>query len=77
MTVKTSLTINGITLSKSDRKSKKYKAVFNDGTVSHFGHSAYEHYKDSTGVGAWSHRDHGGEKRRANYQRRGEEQEEP
>ena len=44
--------------------------VFSDGTVVHFGHSAYEQFKDSTGAEAWSHKDHGDEKRRANYHKR-------
>lgn len=29
---------------KSDKSTKKYKAVFNDGTVTHFGASGYEDY---------------------------------
>ena len=70
MTVKASNTIKGITLSKSTNKNKKYKATLKDGTVVHFGHSAYEQVKDTNGVGAWSHMNHGDEKRRENYHKR-------
>ena len=63
-------TKDGITYSKSDKKDKKYKAVFKDGTTVHFGHSSYQQLKDTTGVGAWSHKDHGGVKRRDNYHKR-------
>ena len=61
---------NGITLSKSDKKDKKYEAVFKDGTTVHFGHSSYELFKGSTGVGAWYHKDHGDKARRDNYHKR-------
>ena len=61
---------NGITFSKSDKTDKKYKAVFKDGTTIHFGHKDYEHFKDSTGAGAWSHKDHGDKAMRDNYHKR-------
>ena len=61
---------DGITFFKSSRPLKKYKAVFGDGTVIHFGYSAYQHVRDSTGLGAWSHKDHGDLKRRANFRAR-------
>ena len=63
-------TKDGITFSKSDKKDKKYKADFKDGTTVHFGHSSYEHFKDTTGVGAWSHKDHGDKAMRENYHTR-------
>ena len=56
---------------KSKRKNKKYKAIVRgrDGSerAVHFGDSRYGHYKDTTGVGAWSGKDHGDRKRRENY----------
>jgi len=62
---------------KSTRKNKKYTAFVKDGDKIfkvHFGDARYEHYKDTTGVGAWSHKDHLDEKRRKNYRRRHEAQ---
>ena len=35
-----------------------------------FGHSDYEHYKDTTGVGAWSHKNHLDKERRKRYRAR-------
>ena len=52
----------------STRQHKKYMAVFDDGRPSvHFGDSRYQQYKDSTGVGKYSHLNHGDAQRRANY----------
>lgn len=33
-----------ISIDNSDRINKRYKATFNDGTITHFGHDAYENY---------------------------------
>lgn len=60
---------------KSNRKHKKYDAILKhrhtgrQRTVS-FGDVRYEHFKDSTGIGAWSHKDHGDAKRRKSYRQR-------
>ena len=70
MTNKATNTKDSITFSKSGKKDKKCKAVFKDGTIVHFGPSSCEHFKDTTGVGAWSHKDHGDAKRRGNYHKR-------
>ena len=55
---------------KSSRKGKKYKATFPDGKVVHFGASAYQHFKDSTGLGLYAHKDHGDPARRKNFWKR-------
>ena len=52
-------------------RGKKYKAFVVDSagkrrTIS-FGSSSYEHYKDSTGVGMWSRKDHGDKSRQRSY----------
>lgn len=59
---------------KSHKPTKKYNAVFLDNKgktkkVS-FGDTRYQHYKDSTGLGAWSHLNHNDEKRRNLYRLR-------
>jgi len=48
---------------------KKYKVRVKGKTVQ-FGHVEYEHYKDKTPLGAWSHKDHGDKRRRSNYRKR-------
>ena len=53
--------------SKSTRLGKKYSVITPTGKTVHFGSSASDHYKDSTGLGAWSHKDHKDTKRRASY----------
>jgi hypothetical protein len=45
-------------IKKSDKKDKKYKAVFKDKII-HFGDKRYEHYKDRTPIKAFSNKDHG------------------
>lgn len=55
------------TFTKSTRAGKKYKVVTPGGKTVHFGASAMGHYKDRTGVGAWSHKDHGDDVRRKSY----------
>lgn len=53
---------------------KKYTAILPNGKKVHFGHTAYEHYKDSVprnlGGGIWSHKDHMNKDRRRNYRKR-------
>lgn len=52
----------------------KYTAIMKDGTKVNFGHKKYQQYKDSVpvsmGGGLWSHKNHGDEIRRKNYQSR-------
>ncbi len=60
---------------KSHVAGKKYDAILWNKRAGRerrvpFGDAHYEHYRDSTGVGLWSHRDHGDVGRRANYRRR-------
>ena len=53
----------------SDRKDKKYKVYYNNKWI-HFGNKNYQHYKDNTGLGVYSHLDHKDKKRRTSYQAR-------
>ena len=53
----------------SDRKDKKYKVYYNNKWI-HFGNKNYQHYKDSSGLGIYSHLDHKDKKRRASYRAR-------
>jgi len=60
---------------KSPKKGKKYRAIIKNklnGKLKNidFGSSLYQHYRDSTGLNLWSHKDHGDPKRRANYRKR-------
>lgn len=54
---------------KSERKDKKYK-VFYNGNWIHFGHRKMQQYRDSTGLGLYSHLDHLDKRRRDNYRAR-------
>lgn len=51
---------------KSTRKGKKYMVMV-DGKWVHFGSANMKHYKDSTGLGVWSHMDHNDKERRKRY----------
>lgn len=53
-------------IKRSTRKGKKYMANV-DGKWIHFGASSYEQFRDSTGLGLYSHKDHNDNKRRFNY----------
>ena len=55
------------TFTNSPRAGKKYSVVTPSGKKIHFGSSAMQQYKDSTGVGAWSHKTHGAADRRKSY----------
>lgn len=60
-------------IAKPTQKHKKYKAeVFWDGRRRwiHFGDNRYDQYKDSTGLGLWSHLDHNNKQRRELYHKR-------
>ena len=51
---------------KSTRPGKKYMVVVNGKTI-HFGSSADQQYRDTTGLGLYTHLNHNDEKRRASY----------
>ena len=56
----------------SQRLHKKYNAVLRNIRTGRqvripFGDTRYEQYKDNTGLGLWSHKDHGDEKRKRAY----------
>ena len=51
---------------KSTRPGKKYMVVVNGKTI-HFGDSSSQQYKDTTGLGLYTHLNHNDEKRRASY----------
>jgi|APFre7841882793_1041355.scaffolds.fasta_scaffold97385_2 hypothetical protein len=60
---------------KSNTENKKYDAVLKNkktGKLTHvpFGDSRYEQYKDSTGLGAYTSKDHGDPNRRKLYKMR-------
>lgn len=64
-----------IKFEKSDRKNKKYNAILQNKINNKivkipFGHSSYEQFKDSTGLGLYSNKDHGDLKRRQLYRQR-------
>ena len=52
---------------KSNIKGKKYSVITPSGKKIHFGSSEMQHYKDTTGLGAWSHKDHLDKERRKRY----------
>ena len=52
---------------KSTRKGKKYMVVSPNGKTIHFGASNMEQFKDSTGLGLYSHLDHKDLERRKRY----------
>jgi hypothetical protein len=52
---------------KSNRKGKKYSVITPSGKTIHFGSSHMEQYRDSTGLGLYSHKNHGDEERRKRY----------
>ena len=62
-----------VRFSKSTRRNKKYCVDFDYGKkhyIVHFGHLDYQHYRDSTGLGLYSHQDHNDKKRRKAYRKR-------
>ena len=52
---------------KSTRPGKKYMVIAPNGKTIHFGSLSNEHYKDTTGLGLYTHLNHNDEKRRASY----------
>ena len=59
--------LKNIKILPSTRANKKYMAILRNGDKIHFGGKGYEQFKDSTGLGLYSHMDHGDKKRRENY----------
>ena len=60
---------------KSSKAGKKYDAILKNKKTDgekrvSFGDSKMEHYRDDTGVGAWSHKNHLDKKRRDAYHSR-------
>lgn len=55
---------------KSKVKNKKYSVKSPSGKTINFGDTRYQHYKDSTGLGLYSHLDHKDPVRRAAYRKR-------
>lgn len=60
---------------RSHKAGKKYDAILNNkltGMVTRvpFGDASYQQYKDSTGLGLYSHKDHHDAKRRSLYRQR-------
>lgn len=56
------------TLHKSTRKHKKYMAILSSSRKKvHFGDNRYQQFKDSTGLGIYSHLDHGDTRRKQLY----------
>ena len=51
---------------KSTRPGKKYMVVVNGKTI-HFGDIKMQQYRDTTGLGLYTHLNHNDEKRRASY----------
>lgn len=54
----------------STRLHKKYSVVTPGGKTVHFGDNRYQHYRDRTKLGAWTHLDHNDPARRASYRAR-------
>jgi len=52
---------------KSTRKNKKYSVTTPSGKKIHFGDVRYSQYKDSTGLGLYTHLNHGDKERRKKY----------
>ena len=61
---------DGTVFAKSSKKAKKYKATFPDGTVVHFGAASYPQFKEGTGLGLFSHKDHADPARLENFRKR-------
>ena len=59
-----------ITIEKSERQFKKYKAILPNGKAVRFGDKRYQQYKDSTPLMLYANLDHNDEKRRELYYKR-------
>ncbi len=61
-----------LVFAKSTRKGKKYSVITPSGKKIHFGalkenNKGYQHYRDTTGLGLYSHLDHNDKERRKRY----------
>ncbi len=77
MKIKDPESFNLIGFEKSHRTDKKYNAILRNKKTNllkrvPFGASDYQHYRDSTGLGLWSHKDHKDKERRRLYRARHE-----
>ena len=52
---------------KSTRKDKKYMVKTPSGKWIHFGNKNFQQFKDSTGLGLYTHLNHGDKERRKRY----------
>ena len=52
---------------KSTRPGKKYMVITPNGKTIHFGDIKMQQYRDTTGLGLYTHLNHNDEKRRASY----------
>ena len=57
---------------KSNRSGKKYSVITPSGKKIHFGATGYSQYKDTTGLGVYSHLNHLDKNRRKKYKMRHE-----
>ena len=57
-------------IEKAKQRGKKYSAILNTGRKVNFGYAPMGQYKDSTGLGIYSHKNHGDKKRRRRYLQR-------
>ena len=57
------------TFTKSNRKNKKYMVEYK-GKKIHFGDIRYSQFRDTTGLGLYSHLDHNDKKRQERYLKR-------
>lgn len=60
---------------KSEKADKKYTAILRNKKTGqtkqvHFGSSKYEHWKDTTGLGEFSHKNHNDAQRRKHFRAR-------
>lgn len=59
-----------VTFIKSPLKNKKYRAILPNNKHVDFGDSRYQQYKDTTGLGLYTHKDHLDKERRRLYRLR-------
>lgn len=58
------------TFTKSNRKNKKYSVITPQGKKIHFGDTRYMHFRDTTGLGLYTHLNHNDKKRQERYLKR-------
>lgn len=55
------------TFTRAETKTHKYSVITPSGRKINFGHKKYKHYKDTTGLGLYSHMNHLNKDRRKSY----------